>query len=121
MDIVVPPPAALKGFFLMSGRWGLSRAQERVLLATSESTLHRWRREPESADPSSDQMERISYVLGIFNDLHRILGDVPFADEWVKRPNLDFGDDAPLNRMLAGNVGDLAFVRTYVDRWAEGW
>jgi hypothetical protein len=73
-----------------------------------------------AADPSRDQVERLSYILGIYGGLHSILGEVPLADEWVSRANLDFGDQSPMQRMLAGNVGDLAFVRAYVDRWSAG-
>jgi len=118
---VSPATAALKGFFKIAGRWGLSRGQERILLATSESSIHRWLKEPEAAQPTADQLERISYVLGIFDALHRIVGDTAFADAWVNQPNRDFGDYTPLARMLNGTVGDLAFVRAYVDRWADGW
>lgn len=61
-------------------------------------------------------------MLGIFAGLRMVLGETTsLADEWIMRPNLDFGDRSPLARMLAGNVGDLAFVRSYVDRWASDW
>ena len=116
-----PAAAALKAFFKIAGRWGLNRSQMQKLLGTSESSLHRWIKEPEGAQPTADQLERISYVLGIFDGLHRILGDTPFAEAWVNQSNRDFGDYTPLHRMLGGNVGDLAFVRSYVDRWADGW
>jgi hypothetical protein len=62
----------------------------------------------------------VSYILGVFSGLHAVLGDTALADEWVLRANRDFGNRTPLSRMLAGNVGDLAFVRAYVDRWAAG-
>jgi len=62
----------------------------------------------------------VSYVLGIYGGLHAILGESPFADEWVRRPNGDFGDATLLDRMLAGNVGDLASVRSYVEAWRVG-
>jgi hypothetical protein len=66
-------------------------------------------------------MERISYVLGIFTGLRTVLGEVSLADDWVRRPNSDFAGSRPLDRMLAGNVGDLAYVRGYVDQWLSGW
>jgi uncharacterized protein (DUF2384 family) len=112
-------PVALKAFAKIADRWGLECAQKRILLATTESTLRRWSRNPESAKLGRDQLERISYVLGIFAGLHQILGDTALADEWVKRPNSEFGNLTPLARMLGGNVGDLFFVRSYVDRWVN--
>jgi Protein of unknown function (DUF2384) len=117
--ITRPATVALKAFAKITERWGLERRQQQILLATSESALRRWLREPASASPSRDQLERISYIIGIFGGLHRILGDTSLADDWVSRPNRDFGDGMPIARMLAGNVGDLFYVRSYVDRWAN--
>lgn len=120
-DRISPSTAGLKAFFKIAVRWQLTRAQERILLGTSESSIHRWINEPAAAQLTPDQLERVSYILGIFDGLHRILGDTAFAEAWVNQPNRDFGDYAPLSRMLNGTVGDLAFVRNYVDRWADGW
>lgn len=64
---------------------------------------------------------RIVAGLGIYGDLHAILGDSALADDWVRRPNADFGERSPLLRMLAGNVGDLVDVRRYVEAWRLGW
>jgi hypothetical protein len=112
---------ALKVFAKITARWGLTREQQRTVLATSESTLRRWLRDPSSAAPNRDQLERISYVMGVFDGLHRMLGDTEYADAWVESPNPHFGERAPLARMLDGNVADLAFVRAYVDHWADGY
>ena len=68
-----------------------------------------------------DQVERLSHVIGIYGGLHAILGESPLADDWVRRPNVDFGNAAPLDRMLAGNVGDLVDVSRYVEGWRVGW
>jgi hypothetical protein len=111
---------ALKAFRRVADRWGLERKARATLLATSTRSIDRWEGDPSSADLNRDQLERISYVLGIYGGLHSVLGEAPLADEWVRRPNIDFGDAPPLNRMLAGNVGDLAFVRNYVDCWGDG-
>jgi hypothetical protein len=112
---------ALRAFFRIAKLWGLDRGQCAVVLATSERSINRWEADADSADLSRDQVERISYVLGIYSGLHGVLGGSPFADQWVRRPNADFGDAAPLDRMLAGNVADLLDVRRYVDRWRMGW
>ena len=112
---------ALRAFFRIGDAWGLDRRQRATLLASSERSVDRWKADATSAELTRDQLERISYVLGIYGGLHAILGESPFADEWVRRPNGDFGDTPPLDRMLAGNVGDLAFVRSYIDAWRVGW
>jgi len=86
---------ALKGFFRIADRWGLNRSQRKTLLGTSDRSVDRWQANPGSADLTHDQLERISYVLGIYGGLHALLGDSPLADEWVRRPNTDFGGHAP--------------------------
>ena len=115
-----PRPVALEAFQRIADRWKLTREDRATLLASSPRSVSRWARRGKP-DLNRDQLERISYVLGIFSGLHTLLGDAPLADEWVRRPNADFGDSTPLSRMLAGNVADLAFVRDYIDRWLSGW
>lgn len=111
---------ALKAFFRIADAWHLNRVQRAILLGSSTRSVDRWKAEPAAAEPTRDQVERLSYVLGIYGGLHSVFGEVALADEWIHRPNLDFGDTPPLAHMLAGNVGDLAFVRNYVDRWGAG-
>jgi uncharacterized protein (DUF2384 family) len=111
---------AIKAFNRIADAWRLARSDRRKLLAISERTADRWR-DPGKADPSRDQLERISYVLGIYTGLSAIFENSPLAVDWVLRENADFGGARPLDRMLAGNVGDLAFVRAYVDAWRAGW
>ena len=111
---------ALKAFHRVADRWGLERRDRATLLAASMRSIARWERDASPARLHRDQLERISYIVGIFSDLHVILGNSSLADEWVRRSNLDFGGIPPLERMLMGNVGDLAYVRAYVDRWLSG-
>jgi uncharacterized protein (DUF2384 family) len=111
---------AVKAFNRIADAWGLTRSERRTLLAISERTADRWK-DPAKAEPTRDQLERISYVVGIFGGLASIFENAPLAREWVRRENADFGARRPLDRMLAGNVGDLAFVRAYVDAWRAGW
>ena len=37
------------------------------------------------------------------------------ADSWVRKPNDAFGGQSALERMLAGQMADLAAVRDYLD------
>jgi uncharacterized protein (DUF2384 family) len=111
---------AVKAFGRIADAWKLTREERRTLLAISDRTADRWR-DPGKANPSRDQLERISYLLGIYAGLAAIFENAPLATEWVRRPNVDFGGTTPLARMLGGNVGDLADVRRYVDAWRAGW
>ncbi|TAM77480.1 DUF2384 domain-containing protein [bacterium] len=113
---------ALEAFRRLAERWKLRIEDQEVLLATPRRTLYHWAERPESARPDRDKLERISYLLGILGGLAAVYGDNVRADEWLRRPNDAFGGQAPLERMLQGNVGDLAAVRAYVDRFAHvGW
>ena len=46
-----------------------------------------------------------------------LLPDAAAADAWVRQPNgaTPFGGRSALDRMLAGNLGDLNLVRRYLD------
>jgi hypothetical protein len=43
------------------------------------------------------------------------------ADDWVNRPNSFFGGQAPLQRMAAGDVTDLAAVGAFIDAARGPW
>jgi hypothetical protein len=112
---------AVRGFFRIADLWRLDRGECATLLSTSTRSVDRWKQNADSAELNRDQVERISYVLGIYGGLHSVLSDSSLANGWVRQPNRDFGDAPPLNRMLAGNVSDLVEVRRYVDAWRIGW
>lgn len=113
------PLAALRGFFRIADSWHLDRGQRATLLAASEQSMDSWLVDASAADLRHDQIERLSYVIGIYSGLHAILGESPLADDWVRRPNADFDNAAPLDRMLAG-PGDLVDVHRYVEAWRDG-
>ncbi|MCB1761336.1 MAG: DUF2384 domain-containing protein [Gammaproteobacteria bacterium] len=110
--------AALQGFFNLSSRWGLTAAQERILLGSPpESTFYKWKSERAARRLGRDVLDRISYLLGIHKALNILLPSVRAADEWVKKPNAAplFHGQSALQRMLGGSVVDLADVRRYLD------
>lgn len=110
--------AALQAFFNLSARWGLTAAQERVLLGSPpESTFFKWKADRSARRLGRDVLDRISYLLGIYKALHLLLPSARAADEWVRRPNAAplFQGQSALQRMLGGAVVDLADVRRYLD------
>jgi hypothetical protein len=110
--------AALQAFFNLSARWGLSAAQERILLGSPpESTFFKWKAEKTARRLGRDVLERISYLLGISKALNILLPSPRAADEWVKKPNAAplFHGRSALDRMLGGSLVDLADVRRYLD------
>jgi len=110
--------AALQAFFNLSNLWNLSATEERTLLGSPpESTFYKWKAEKTANRLSHDALERISYLLGIYKDLNILLASPRAANEWVRQPNAAplFNGQSALERMLAGNIVDLADVRRYLD------
>ena len=108
---------ALRAFFQIADHWGLSTAQQRVLLGNPPaSTYFKWKKARNGALPR-DVLERISYLLGIYKALQILLPDSQRADHWLSEPNTAplFGGQTALQRMLGGNVSDLFVVRQYLD------
>ena len=113
---------ALRTFFRIAGRWGLSVDEQMTLLGVAaRSTFYKWKKDPSTTLPK-DALERISYILGIYKALRILLPDEKAADEWVKRPNkaLPFGGRSALDRMMSGQVADLFVVRQYLDAQRGG-
>jgi Protein of unknown function (DUF2384) len=113
--------AALRGFFAIIAAWGLSAEDARALLgAPAERTFYAWRAGNAVRMPM-DTLRRIGYVAGIYKALELLYSDPHIADDWIKRPNRAFGDQTPLQRMRAGDVTDLAAVRSYLDAARAPW
>jgi uncharacterized protein (DUF2384 family) len=111
---------ALRGFFRIVDAWCLDSTQQATLLGTRRRTIDRWKANAGEAKLTRNQIERLSQVLGIYGSLHAVLGDSSFANDWVRLPNADFGDTAPLERMLAEGADGLSDVRQYLETWLAG-
>jgi antitoxin Xre/MbcA/ParS-like protein len=113
--------ALLKGFFGIMERWGVDNAGARIILgAPAERTYFKWKA-GEGGTVPLDTVRRIGYVSGIWKALEIVYADAHQADSWVHRPNAFFGGQAPLERMTAGDVTDLAAVRQYIDAARAPW
>lgn len=112
---------ALKAFFGVCQKWGLTSEQERKLLGASHATFYRWKKQRDGS-LSQDTFERISYILGIYKALCILLPNEKAANQWVHKPNTAplFGGNSALDKLLAGRVIDLADVRRYLDA-ERGW
>ena len=112
---------ALQGFFRMMELWGADNAQARAILGDpAERTFFKWKRGQVGAVPS-DVIRRIGYVAGVWKALQIVYANPAQADAWVRQPNRAFGGQAPIVRMSAGDVTDLAAVRDYLDAARAPW
>lgn len=112
---------ALEGFFRIMARWGVGNAEARRILGNpAERTFYEWKRGKAARVPD-DTLRRIGYVAGIWKALQIVYSDAGLADTWIARPNKSFAGQTPLARMTAGDVTDLAAVRSYVDAARSPW
>ncbi|MCY4610108.1 MAG: MbcA/ParS/Xre antitoxin family protein [Gammaproteobacteria bacterium] len=110
--------ALLPAIFNIFSEWHLKGVQQMTLLGLSnEKTLYNWKSHPEKAKLTRDLLERASYILGIYKSLQILFPDQALADRWLSTPNDNplFNGMAPLDRLLAGQVVDLAVVRYFLD------
>lgn len=112
--------AALNAFFRIAELWGLDRVQQSALLGgVSRQTLSRWESELKEgvvADLSFDQMDRISYLLGIHKALRIIYPFKEMAYSWVKRCGRIFDGKNPIEFMVEGKtIIHLQYIRQYLD------
>lgn len=113
--------AALRGFFSIMDAWGVGAEDARMILGSPpERTFYAWRA-GQGVRVSTDTLRRIGYVAGIYKALQILYSDPQLADSWVKRTNRAFGGQTPLERMRAGDMVDLAAVRSYLDAARAPW
>lgn len=115
---------ALKLFLRVTDRWGLNGEEQRGLLGDiPRSTFQRWKREIEDAsfkgELSRDQIERISYCLGIDKGLQLVFAKEASGLEWLSGENRDnpFHGQPPIDRMIESGIVGLHDTRTYLDAW----
>jgi hypothetical protein len=124
IDLAAAPDrdaVALRAFFRLAELWGLNMEQARLLLGRpSRATMYNWKAGKARTVPH-DTLRRISYLLGIYKALQILYQDPQLADSWIRRPNAAFGGQSALERMLAGDVADLAAVRAHLDAARGGW
>ncbi len=110
---------AAKLFLAITGEWGLTDEQRRVLAgASSRTTILNWKHKVAAGEPLALQqhtLERLSYVSGIYKALQLLFPQREQWAAWVHRPSRDFGGQSAMQRMLGGNTVDLADVRRYLD------
>ena len=107
---------ALRAFVRIAEAWGLDVEAQRALLGwPSRSAFYNWRSGP--ATLPYDTLVRLSLVLGIYKALHVLYPDDELADGWIRMRNTNplFGDRAPLEALVQGDVGTLYAVRRLLD------
>ncbi len=115
--------AMLRAFFTLAEHWQLADGEARILLGQPSSrTYSRWKTAgTDTSRISHDMRQRLSMLMGIHKALRYIFREPERGYAWIKKPNLAFGGQSALQRLLAGEITDLAVVRFYLDAERGGW
>jgi hypothetical protein len=109
--------AGLKALFNIAQCWKLRSEEVRELLGgVANGSYFEMKKNPGAKVLDADQMQRISYLVGIFKALN-ILHSRQLADEWVRLPNTNriFAGRTPLEYMIRGGVPAMQTVRRLLD------
>lgn len=105
--------AGLRAFARIADQWGVSVADAMALLgvdarSTYYDLLRRARESREVKGLSKDQLDRLSFLLGIYQSIRVLFPrSRETRDAWVSRKNTSslFGGRPPLDVMRSGMVG----------------
>lgn len=108
---------AMKAFFNLVEKWEVDGVENKrkLLGQPSKALFFKWQR-GDVAHVPHDTLMRISYLMGIHKALKMLFsGNNERSYAWIKKPSKDFGGQSAYERMLAGEIVDLAYVRDYLD------
>ena len=109
---------ALDVFLQIAVAWGLTRAQQRILIGSAPaSILEDYESGRICSTLTFDNLTRISHLIGIFEALAVLVPLQEVANDWVHRPNNAalFNGCSALDYMLRGQIDEIAAVRRYLD------
>ena len=123
VDLATPEAAgaALRTFWKLAEAWELGAAEQATLPGVGRTTLYQWK-QGKVGSLDRHQLERLSYLFGIYAALQILFPLARRANEWLRKPNAApvFGGRSALERMLGGQVADLFVVRQYLDAQRGG-
>lgn len=106
---------ALTVFFNITKGWKLKPKQELILIGSPpRSTFYKWKSGKVNSI-SGDTLERISYIMHIYQSLRKVFPTVDHANTWPHKANSAFGDESALTYMLQGSMQHIADVKRYLD------
>ncbi len=114
--------SALRVFFKLAAEWGLTSAQEEILLGVGRTSFYEWKAGNVRSALDKHVLERLSYIFSIYGALQILIPISERANQWVKAANSAplFGGASALERMLGGQVGDLKVVADYLNAQRGG-
>lgn len=110
---------AWKSLQALVQRFHFSEMDATVLMGEMARSTYQKGIHKHTGNLSRDQIERISYLLGIYKSLRILFIDSAQALTWIDRPNTlpPFNGMTPKEYMLEGSLVRLAEVRRCLDFW----
>lgn len=121
--IEIEPAAVLPAVFRVLDAWSISNQERaKILGLDSESTLYAWKKKP-PARLSSGKLERLAYILWIYELLHSLFGDGPASDAFLHRPNqaAPFNGAKPLELLSSGSFAAVHTIYQWLIAQTQGW
>lgn len=115
---------AIKLLIGIAQEWSLTDEQCCILAEIdSQTVLQNWRRQLSDNESMTNvppnTLKRVSYLAGVYEGLMILFTDPVQRRNWIRKPHRDFGGASALDRMMLGNLADLAELRRYLDCWRE--
>ena len=112
---------ALKAYARVAEAWSLGQKDAARLADMSESTWKRARKPGFSGELTTDQLLRLSAVIGIYKSLELYFSEA-LARSWFTRPNTGplFGGARPVDTAIEGGLPQILAIRTYLDALRGG-
>lgn len=103
-------------------KWGCSAIEKQAILGMSKSSYQRYKKDNDSANLSSDQLERISYIANIHQSLRMVFSnpDNVYGFMSMKNKNAYFNGESPLSLIKTGSFGALYEVFKRIDAMRNG-
>src|SRR5438309_1498772 len=88
VDLTTPTATntTLRSFWRLADAWQLSTTEQTTLLNVGRTTLYQWKQNKINT-LNRHQLERLSYLFGIYAALQILFPVARRANEWLRKPN----------------------------------
>ncbi|MFS1873311.1 MbcA/ParS/Xre antitoxin family protein [Enterovibrio norvegicus] len=102
--------------------WGIEASDAMNIMGLAKSTYHKYKADPERANLTKDQLERVSYLLNIHSALRIVFDNQENVQGFMNMINHNayFEGRAPIEVIKQGRVADLYEVASRIDVLRSG-
>ena len=107
---------------MICSAWNLSEIQTQTLLGADRDTYLQWSGGEVKPHLPMQTLERISYVVRIFEAIRSLIQPVTAADDWVHTANTEpaFCGGTAFEKMLSADTENLRQVCLYLESQMSG-